>query len=103
MQIAIIASVFIGLANLLYTAISNRRKADSEVVARLFERLDDSDRRITTLESDIKHVPDKDGMHAIQNTVTELAGKVEVLTERLKPVTAMATRLQDALIEKVTS
>lgn len=51
--------------------------------------------RIQTIEDVLRHLPDKDDLHQISLGVSELRGEVGRLDERLKPIGAIADRLQD--------
>ena len=93
----------ISLCSLIYAIFGNRSKAHTARMTAVESRIGLVENRTTLIESALEHVPDQKGMHKIEVTCSELSGKIEVLTERLKPVTAMASRIQDALIEKVTS
>ena len=76
-------------------------KADALDVSHIAEKLDRVEDRMTTIEGEIKHLPDKDTAHSIELRVSDLSGQVGALAEQLKPVTAMASRIQEALIEQV--
>lgn len=75
------------------------------------KKLIDHDRRIQAVESEIKHLPDRDTTHRIEMTMmtimgrldtqdATLAGRFESLDERLKPIQAIGERLQDVLVEQ---
>jgi hypothetical protein len=74
-------------------------------------KLIEHDRRIQALESEVKHMPDRETTHRIEMTMTTimgrldsqdavLAGRFEALDERLKPIQAIGERLQDVLVEQ---
>lgn len=69
-------------------------KGDAKV-----ERLED---KVASIEGEIKHLPDKDTAHRMEMAIARLEGKFETMDERLKPVAAMATRMQDYFVEKAS-
>ena len=101
-QLAIVLSVLISAGSLLYTHASNRRKADSEQVGRLFGRIDAIEERVTKREADVRHLPDKDATHELKVSILEMKAEIAVLGERMKPVAAVSERLQDFLLERET-
>jgi len=86
---------FIGLENRI------AEKAEGTTVAALAGKVDLLEDRATKIESALEHLPSKDATHKLQVSLTMLQGQVETLTEKIKPVTAMASRIQDVLIEQV--
>lgn len=111
------AAVVISVATLIYTILDGRgkktaqkirdidgrlaSKADAMEVGHLAEKVDRVEDRMTTVEGEIRHLPDKDTAHNIELRVSDLTGQVGKLAEQLRPVTAMAERIQEALIEQV--
>jgi hypothetical protein len=111
------AAVVISVATLIYTILDGRgkktalkinnidtklgMKADAMELVHLAEKVDRVEDRMTTVEGEIKHLPDKDTAHDIQMEVAKLSGQVGIIAEQLKPVTAMAERIQQAMIEQV--
>lgn len=58
------------------------------------------DRRIQTLEQEIKHLPDRDSQHRIELQLAEFNGSFKALEEKLKPIAATSERLHDLLMEQ---
>jgi hypothetical protein len=118
LEIAAWLSCAVSVCTLAYTIISNRTKAayskvrdiektlafksDAAVVAAIAGKVDLLEDRATRFETELAHLPDKDTAHKLEVSLAALTGKVDALTERIKPVTAMADRIQEALIERVT-
>jgi len=63
-------------------------------------RVTEIERRIVRLERDIQHLPDKDLAHRMEMSIARLEGRLETMDERLKPVAAMAARMQEHLLER---
>ena len=77
-------------------ARSARNKAEIEGLAssqRAFEA------RLSKAENELLHMPDKDTAHRMEMAIQRLEGRLEVMDERLKPVAAIASRMQDVLLE----
>jgi prefoldin subunit 5 len=76
-------------------------KADSVTVVAAIGRIDALEDRVTRTESDIRHLPDKDKAHDLEKAIGDLRTEVSVLSERMKPIAAIADRVQEAMLEKV--
>ncbi|MHC2481325.1 DUF2730 family protein [Rhizobium leguminosarum] len=96
------------------TMMSAGEKKLDERVTKAESKLVEHDRRIQTLENEVKHLPDRDTTHRIEMTMTQimgrldaqdaaLAGRFSAMDERLKPIQAIGERLQDVLIEQARS
>ncbi len=112
-------AVVIALANLAYTVIAGRQKAnlskvrdmdarintkaDAAAVAVLATKVDVVEDRITRVETDFKHLPSIEVTHRLEVELGALRADVQVLSERLKPVSAIASRLQDEMLERAGS
>lgn len=107
----------IALAGFVYMVYMNRKKASTEAlqaidakVAEKAERdtvalhtatIDILKDRVTRIETDFKHLPDKDATHSLQVAISEMRGEVKQLRESIRPVAAMADRIQEAMIDQV--
>lgn len=120
-DIVLYVSLFLNTANaiaLVKSFFSSGEKQLGEKISKVEgktdaneKKLTDHDRRIQALESEIKHLPDRETTHRIEMTMTTimgrldaqdavLAGRFEALDERLKPIQAIGERLQDALVKQ---
>lgn len=59
--------------------------------------------RVVKLEADMAHLPDKDVTHRLEIALSDMKSEVGKLTERMKPIAAMADRIQEAMVDKVMS
>ena len=59
--------------------------------------------RVTSIESDLKHLPDQKTVNKLEGMIGTLSKVVGMLSERIKPIAAMADRIQEAIVEKVMS
>lgn len=63
-------------------------------------KLTDHDRRIQTLENEIKHLPDRESQHRMELALSEMNGRFAALEEKLKPIAATSERLHELLMEQ---
>lgn len=111
----------IALAALLYAIFGNRAKAHGQKIsgiedsvaavhndltvikAQIEIRVDKVEDRLTRAEANIAHMPGTEVTHSLEMTVMELRGDVKALTESIRPIRAMADRMQEALLDRVTN
>lgn len=75
-------------------------KADRETVGILAGKLDLLEDRATRIESDISHLPDHSTVSKLEGVIGKLSGDVGILAERIRPVAAIADRLQEKILEQ---
>lgn len=56
--------------------------------------------RLTTIEGELRHLPDAQSAKRTEVALSEVRGELQVLSERLKPVAAISERLQEFLLEE---
>ncbi|OCP17450.1 MULTISPECIES: DUF2730 family protein [unclassified Ensifer] len=76
------------------------KKTDASEKKALMEAVQALGQRTQTLESELKHLPDRETTHRMELAMMEINGKLNVMAERLKPIEAIGERLQEALLEK---
>ena len=94
------AGVVMSAAALLYSGLSGRSKAANDRVARLEDRVAGLDRTLAEVTGDMEHLPDKESSHRMELSITKIEGRLDVMAERLTPVSAIADRLQEFLLEQ---
>jgi hypothetical protein len=79
---------------------------NTRVTARNTDKFDKIERdqkdlgdRVSRLETEVEHLPDVEFTHRLELSLTRLEGQILALDEKLKPVAAMAGRMQDVLLE----
>jgi hypothetical protein len=87
----------------LHSVFGPRSKATRDRIFGVEQRVDRVEDRMTKVEGELKHVPDKSAVHGLELRVMELSGNITALTEKIKPISHMADRVQQAIIEKVAS
>ena len=111
----------VGLAalSLIYTITTNRanrndekfvsvetkvgEKASKDYVAELAKKVDVVEDKVSIIQNDLRHLPDKDTTHRLEFALGKMESEMGRLNERMKPIASMADRMQEALIEKVMS
>jgi predicted nucleic acid-binding Zn-ribbon protein len=82
------------------TMLSQGEKKLDERVTKLEHKLIEHDRRVQTLEGEMKHLPDRATLHTLDVALTKISGRLDTLDERLKPIAATSGRLQEYLLEQ---
>lgn len=116
-SIATWASVALSAAALIYTIIANRRKdsdaklaaleikledkASKAVVDGLVVKVDKVEDRVTTIDGELKHLPDKDVTHRLELALAGMRTEVRELAATVKPIGSTMSRLQDVLLERI--
>lgn len=102
---------FIALGTQLKAILSSGEKKLEERMAKAESKLVEYDRRIQTVESEMKHLPDRDTAHRMEIVIERMAGQLATLDqrlggqlaaldERMKPVDALGRRLQEFLLDQ---
>lgn len=76
-------------------------KADKMMAAATLGRVDVLEDRVIRVESEMRHLPDKGETHRLEMTLAGLRSDVATLTERMKPIAAIADRVQETLLENI--
>ncbi|WP_226787658.1 DUF2730 family protein [Pseudorhizobium xiangyangii] len=63
-------------------------------------KLVEHDRRVQTVESEMRHLPDKSTAHKLELAMANLLGRLDAMDERMKPIAATSERLHDLLLEQ---
>lgn len=64
------------------------------------DKVDKAEDRIARLENEFRHLPDRDSVHRMEVSLTELRGELKSMGEQLRPVASIADRLQEFLLEQ---
>ncbi|MGO3934723.1 DUF2730 family protein [Rhodopseudomonas pseudopalustris] len=76
-------------------------KASKETVQVLQARVDIVEDKVTVVENELKHLPNHQTVQHLEGMIGRLSGEVGVLSERIRPVAAIADRLQEKILESV--
>ncbi len=92
-------------------ALDSHKTETNKQLAELVKLMSDQERRIQSLENDMRHLPDREHAHRMELAIekltgvtktleSQLSGRMDALDERLKPVAGIADRLQEFLLEQ---
>ncbi|WP_428527129.1 DUF2730 family protein [Roseibium sp.] len=81
----------------VYGWLTARAKGNSEHLQKVDNKLIEHDRRIQSVESELKHMPDKDDVHDLKLALAELRGTVGRLDESLSGVSRTVRRVEEHL------
>ncbi|NLS00195.1 DUF2730 family protein [Rhizobium sp. P38BS-XIX] len=80
--------------------LSEGEKKLNERLTKAESTLINHDRRVQKMENDLTHMPDAATTHRLEITLERMAGRLDTMDERLKPISATNLRLQDYLLEQ---
>ncbi len=58
------------------------------------------DRRVQSIESDMKHLPDRESQHRLELALEKVNGRLDTLNETLKPIKANGEAMNELLLER---
>ncbi|WP_137136629.1 DUF2730 family protein [Rhizobium sp. FKY42] len=82
------------------TMMSQGEKKLDERLAKVETKLVEHDRRIQAVESEMKHLPDRDMAHRLELAVEKMSGRLDTMAETLKPIRATTERMNELLVEQ---
>ncbi len=94
-------SPVVAASALAHSIVSSRRKDQSARIEKLETRVDRGEDRATRLETELKHLPDTNTTHRLEVALMELKSEVAVVNASMRPIAAMADRIQEVLVERV--
>lgn len=87
------AALIISIGMSIATMLTSGAKANAT-------KLTDHDRRIQALESDLKHLPDREQAHRMELAIEKLSGRVDTLSKSIEPIAAISERWQELILEQ---
>ncbi len=79
--------------------MSEGEKKLAERMAKAESTLVSHDRRIQKIENDMAHMPNRETTHRLEVTLERMLGRLDTMDEKLKPIAATNSRLQEYLLE----
>lgn len=92
--------VLLSIGGILFTWWATRNKGTEARFARVEARVDKLERDVQRLADHVERLPNAEMMHRLELTLARMEGNIDKLDERLRPVAAIAARMQDVLIEQ---
>lgn len=76
-------------------------KATKDETNALAQKVDKVEDRVTVVENDLRHLPDKDATHRIELAMADLRTELRAVSEGMKPIKAIGDRLQDFVLDNL--
>lgn len=90
----------LALLTQLKTIFSSGEKQLEERTTKSENKLVELDRRVQALESEMRHLPDKEMTHRLELAMEKISGRLDTIDAKLKPITATGERLTELLLEQ---
>lgn len=93
-------STLLSFGILIWSIFSGPSKRNASKLTDLESRMAAQDIELQRLRDKVEAMPNATMMHRLELALARMEGHIDRLDERLKPVTAIAERMQDLLIEQ---
>ena len=84
----------------VWTIFSGPAKRNAAHLIELATKVGAHDAEVQRLRDTVDKLPGSEAMHRLEMSMARMEGHIDKIDERLKPVAAIATRMQDLLIER---
>lgn len=91
-------SLLLSIANMVWTWMSKGGAATAAKLRELDESFGDHDKRIQSIEGELKHLPSKEDMAAIELQLNTVQGQLQSAERELAGVARTARRIEDHLL-----
>jgi NADP-dependent 3-hydroxy acid dehydrogenase YdfG len=95
-----LAISLITLATLIKGNLTSGEKALGERMGKAETKMVDYDRRIQSVESEIKHLPDKDMVHNLQLDLTDMKGQMAMMVKSSEATERATRRVEEFLLSQ---
>ncbi len=96
-------AIAVSIGALLRSQFSGRSKEVDQRIGIVIADLSLAKDKITRIEGELKHLPDKDSTHRLEIALGKMEAELGKLAAQVKPIAHMADRMQEAMLEKVMS
>lgn len=93
-------AITVSLGTTFYAWFTSRSKVNEEHLKNVDTKLIDHDRRIQTVEGELRHMPAKDDVNELKVAMAKLEGSIGRLDENLNGVNRTVRRVEEYLQEK---
>lgn len=90
----------LSLVALVYSWITARSRTNSEELGRQGEKLTEHDRRIQSVEGELKHIPSKDDISDLRLAVSAMNGQLGRMEEGYSGVSRAVRRIEEYLLKE---
>lgn len=95
-----LTALLLATGNAIWAIMTRGTRATAEKVNEHEGKMIDHDRRIQSVESDIKHLPTKDEFNKMQVSLTEVRGELRTVSTELAGVDRTVRRIDEYLRAK---
>ena len=95
-----VVALAISLLTSVYAWITSKAKANAEHLKAVDAKLVDLDRRVQSIESELKHLPNKDDVNELKLAMAQLDGTVGRLDESLTGISRTVRRVEGFLMKE---
>lgn len=99
---------FSAVATNIYTFFTSPSRRNADDISKIKTDQAAHDRRIQSVEAELKHVPDRETIHKLELFMEKLNGRLDsidgrfdTVDEKLKPIQAATERMNDTLLAQV--
>jgi uncharacterized coiled-coil protein SlyX len=93
-------SMLFSFGTALWNIFSGPSKKNGVSISELTARISAQDVEVQRLRDKVEAMPNATMLHRLELSLARMEGHIDRLDERLRPVTAIAERMQDLLIEQ---
>ncbi len=93
-------STILSFGTTIWTILKSGSKENVRRLVALEARAARNDIEVQRLHDAVDQLPNAEMMHRLELSLARMEGHIDKLDERLKPVTAIAERMQDLLMEQ---
>jgi len=93
-------STLLSFATTVWNLVNSGAKQNGRRIGELEHLFEALGREVARLGDKVGQMPDQGMMHRLELSLARMEGHIDRLDERLKPVAAIAERMQEVLIEQ---
>jgi hypothetical protein len=93
-------SSLVSFGTVVWNIFSGPSKKNGAAITELLSRLALQDIEVQRLRDKVAALPDAEMMHRLELSMVRMEGNISQIDERIRPVAAIAARMQDLLIEQ---
>jgi len=95
-----VLGILVSLGATLYTWLTARSRGNEKGLSELGEKVDGINNRLTKVEGEMQHLPDKDSQHRLELNMAELLGDMKQMAEAQKATTRTVVRMEEYLLNQ---
>lgn len=93
-------ATFIGIGSFLYAWLTSGSKTNADGLKKVTERLDVVEDRLTSIEADMRHLPDEKAMTDLKLELADMKGSFGRMEEAITSITRTVHRVEEFLLKR---